>query len=61
METQVLGLAAEGRSNKEIAATLHVSVHTVEAHLTRIYRKLGVHSRAELIVRVRPRIAAPKT
>ncbi len=51
METQVLELAAEGRSNKEIAAALHVSVHTVEAHLTRIYRKVGVRSRSELIAR----------
>ncbi|HLF69208.1 MAG TPA: AAA family ATPase [Gaiellaceae bacterium] len=48
METQVATLAAAGRSNKAIAQTLHVSVHTVEAHLTRAYRKLGVQSRAEL-------------
>ena len=41
-------LASEGQSNKEIAAALYVSVHTVEAHLSRVYRKMGVRSRAEL-------------
>jgi DNA-binding CsgD family transcriptional regulator len=49
-EQQVLELASTGRSNKEIAAALHVTVHTVEAHLTRIYRKVGVRSRRELMV-----------
>src|SRR3954471_19572976 len=39
-EQRLASLAADGLSNKEIAATLHLSVHTVEAHLTRIYRKL---------------------
>lgn len=34
--------------NRDAAAALFVSVKTVEAHLTRIYRKLGVHSRAQL-------------
>jgi DNA-binding CsgD family transcriptional regulator len=47
-ETRLAALAAEGLSNKEIAAALHISVHTVEAHLTRIYRKLGIRSRAAL-------------
>jgi DNA-binding CsgD family transcriptional regulator len=47
-EHRVAELASEGRSNKEIASTLFMSVHTVEAHLTRIYRKLGVSSRAAL-------------
>ena len=37
-----------GRQNKEIAAELFMSVRTVEAHLSRIYGKLGVRSRAEL-------------
>src|SRR6185312_12161556 len=45
-ETRLAALAAEGLSNKEIAASMHISVHTVEAHLTRIYRKLGIRSRA---------------
>jgi DNA-binding CsgD family transcriptional regulator len=47
-EQRVAALVAEGRSNKEVAATLFVTVKTVEANLTRIYPKLGVRSRAEL-------------
>jgi DNA-binding CsgD family transcriptional regulator len=47
-ESQVSALVAGGRSNREIAAELFVSVSTVEAHLTRIYRKLGLRRRTEL-------------
>jgi DNA-binding CsgD family transcriptional regulator len=47
-ERRVASLAAEGLSNKEIASTLYMSVHTVEAHLSHIYRKLEVRSRTEL-------------
>ena len=47
-ESQVSALVASGRSNREIAAELFVSVSTVEAHLTRIYRKLGLRGRTEL-------------
>jgi DNA-binding CsgD family transcriptional regulator len=47
-EERVAALASAGRSNKEIAAELHMSVHTVGAHLSRVYRKLGVRSRSEL-------------
>ena len=47
-ERRVAELVAEGRPNKEVAAELVVSVHTVEGALTRVYRKLGVRSRAEL-------------
>ena len=47
-ERRVAVLVAEGRSNREAAAELYVSVRTVEANLTRIYAKLGVRSRAEL-------------
>jgi DNA-binding CsgD family transcriptional regulator len=53
-EQRVAQLAAQGLSNKRIAATMFMSVHTVEAHLTRVYRKLGVHSRAELAHRLAP-------
>ena len=52
MEERVAALAAEGRSNKEIAAELFVSVHTVSAHLSQAYRKLGIKSRAELATRL---------
>ena len=47
-EVQVATMAASGRSNKDIAAELFLSVKTIEAHLHRVYRKLGVHSRREL-------------
>jgi DNA-binding CsgD family transcriptional regulator len=51
-EERVAALAAQGRSNKEIAAALYMSQHTVAAHLTRLYRKLGVRSRAALAHRI---------
>jgi len=47
-ELQVATLAAAGLSNKEAATRLFLSVKTIEAHLHRAYRKLGVRSRAEL-------------
>jgi DNA-binding CsgD family transcriptional regulator len=50
-EQRVADLVAEGRSNKEVAGTLFVSVRTVEANLTRIYAKLGMRSRTELASR----------
>jgi DNA-binding CsgD family transcriptional regulator len=51
-ERRVAELAAEGRSNKEIARTLHVTVSTVEAHLSRAYAKLGARSRSQLAGRL---------
>ena len=51
-ERRVAELVAEGRSNKDVAAALFVSVKTVEATLTRVYETLGVHSRAELAARL---------
>jgi DNA-binding NarL/FixJ family response regulator len=47
-EQRVAELVAEGLSNKKIAAALVVTVKAVEANLTRIYSKLGLHSRTEL-------------
>ena len=47
-ERQIAELVAEGRSNKEVAAALFVSVKTVEANLSRVYAKLGIRSRAAL-------------
>jgi DNA-binding NarL/FixJ family response regulator len=44
----VASLAAEGRSNREIAQTLFVTPKTVEVHLSNCYRKLGISSRREL-------------
>lgn len=51
-EVDVVSLAAAGRSNREIAERLFLSVRTVEVHLGRAYRKLGVRSRVELILRL---------
>ena len=47
-ERRIAALVAEGRTNREVAAALFVTEHTVEGALTRVYRKLGVRSRAEL-------------
>ena len=47
-EQEVLQLIAEGQSTKKIAATLHVSVKTVETHRKQIMDKLDIHSVAEL-------------
>jgi DNA-binding NarL/FixJ family response regulator len=47
-EAEVLELLQSGRSNAEIANTLHVGVETVRTHARRIYRKLGVRTRREL-------------
>jgi DNA-binding CsgD family transcriptional regulator len=44
----VASLAAEGRTNREIAQGLFVTVKTVETHLGNAYRKLGVAARSEL-------------
>ena len=51
-ERRVAALVANGRSNKEVASELFVTVHTVESNLTRIYDKLGVRSRTELARRL---------
>jgi DNA-binding NarL/FixJ family response regulator len=45
-EEEVLRLAAEGRSNAEIAETLVLSVRTIERHLSNAYLKLGITGRA---------------
>ena len=47
-ERQTVVLAMEGRTNREIAESMFVSVRTVEANLSRAYAKLGVGSRREL-------------
>jgi DNA-binding CsgD family transcriptional regulator len=51
-ERRVAALVASGKANREVAAQLFTTVATVEAHLTRIYRKLGLRSRTELARRV---------
>jgi DNA-binding NarL/FixJ family response regulator len=47
-ELRVAELASTGITNREIARAVFMSEKTVEAHLARVYRKLGIRSRAEL-------------
>lgn len=49
-EVEVLERIATGRTNREVAAELSVSVHAVKFHLASIYRKLGVANRTEAVV-----------
>ena len=48
VEERISALVADGRTNREVATALFLSVRTVDSHLSRIYRKLGVRSRTEL-------------
>ena len=49
-EREVLRSLAEGLSNKEIAAKLHMSVDTERTHMMNILNKLGVHSRIQALL-----------
>jgi DNA-binding NarL/FixJ family response regulator len=46
-DAQVLRLVAKGQSNKEIAAELVLSVHTVERHITNLYSKIDARGKAD--------------
>jgi DNA-binding CsgD family transcriptional regulator len=48
-QTQILRLISRGVTDKEIASTLGISVKTVQTHLYRLYRKLGVTNRAHAV------------
>jgi two-component system response regulator DesR len=50
-EHEVLSLVARGSTNREIAAELHLSPHTVKEHTSTLYRKLKVKNRAEAVQR----------
>jgi LuxR family maltose regulon positive regulatory protein len=52
-EIEVLQLIAQGLTNGEIAATLHLSPNTVKVHTRNIYGKLGAHHRADAVARAR--------
>jgi DNA-binding CsgD family transcriptional regulator len=49
-ELQVLGLAASGMTNRQVAAQLQLTVHAVKFHLAGTYRKLGVGNRTAAAV-----------
>jgi DNA-binding NarL/FixJ family response regulator len=58
-EKEVLQLLAEGKSNKEAATLLNVSVYTVETHRTHLMQKLNLHNTAEIVLyAVRKKIIA---
>jgi DNA-binding CsgD family transcriptional regulator len=58
-ELRVAELAAAGLTNREVAASAFMSPKTVEANLARVYRKLGIRSRAELGARIEGRRGKP--
>jgi DNA-binding CsgD family transcriptional regulator len=47
-EREVALLAANGMSSKQVGQRLHLSTRTVDTHLARVYRKLGISTRTEL-------------
>lgn len=50
-EAEVVGWVAQGLTNKSIALQLRISARTVQKHLERMFRKLGIRSRSELVAR----------
>ena len=62
-ERQVVDLIGEGLSNKEIAARLHVAIHTVKSHVHNVLEKLALHTRLEVaaFTRTESRSRPPQT
>jgi DNA-binding NarL/FixJ family response regulator len=52
-ESEVAALLARGLSNREIAAALYISEHTVKSHLKSVFRKTGVGTRARAVARIK--------
>ncbi|MEO0031515.1 MAG: hypothetical protein RIS94_1273 [Pseudomonadota bacterium] len=55
-ESEIAALICEGKQNKQVAWLLGISEFTVENHLRRIYRKLGIHSRSALVAHFSRRV-----
>ncbi len=51
-ESGIVKLVFDDKSDDDIASELAISKHTVNTHLARLYRKLNVHSRIQLVVRI---------
>lgn len=60
-QMRILAALAKGHLNKQIAADLHISEATVKAHMTAVFRKLGVHNRVQAVLAVRPLFAPELT
>jgi DNA-binding NarL/FixJ family response regulator len=60
-QEQIVRMVVEGLPNREISAALQVSAHTVRNHLFRIYEKLGVSSRVEMVLYALSRQSVPTT
>ena len=58
-ERRVAVLAARGYTNRQIASTLYVTISTVEQHLTKVYRKLKVSRRTDLLFEIDHQLEAP--
>ncbi len=58
-QVQILELASQGQSDKEIAIALGISIHTVRSHLQRLYRTHGLTNRAEAVATFATRDAPP--
>jgi DNA-binding NarL/FixJ family response regulator len=60
-QQQVATLAATGLTNKQIAAQMFMSPKTVEANLSKVYEKVGVHSRTQLAAQITRTGSPPPT
>jgi DNA-binding NarL/FixJ family response regulator len=57
-EAEILHFLLQGKSTKEIAGSLHISIATVQKHLKNVYRKLEVHNKIEALQKIKWLITA---